>query len=124
MDSITLNWPGGEHVFALRLGELRAVQDACQAGPEEIFTRLRTGVWRVDDVIAPIRMGLIGGGMPASEAGPKVTALFQQHPIFEFRITAMAIMAHALFGPSDDMPEKPQGATAAEESGSSTLSTE
>lgn len=123
MDGITLNWPGGEHTFALRLGELRKMQDTCNAGPEEVLTRLRKGTWRVDDVIEPLRLGLIGAGMTASEAGPLVTKLFQQHPIVDFRIAALSVVAHALYGPPDDMPEKPQGATMTTEDGSSQPST-
>lgn len=124
MDALTLNWPGGEHEFALRLGELRKLQDTCQAGPEEVLTRLRKGTWRVDDVIEPIRLGLIGGGMTQSDAGPLVVKIFQQHAIVEFRVAALSIMAHALYGPPDDTPEKPEGATAQTESGSSPPSTE
>jgi len=48
-----IRWPGGEHRFELRLGELRALQKNCDAGPEEVFNRLRAGRWRVDDVIEP-----------------------------------------------------------------------
>ena len=124
MDALILNWPGGEHPFALRLGELRRLQESCQAGPDEILTRLRKGTWRVDDVIEPIRLGLIGGGMTQSEAGPMVTTIFQQHPIVEFRIAALSIVAHALYGPPDDTPEKPEGATTSPESGNSPPSTE
>lgn len=105
-------WPGGEHEFALRLGEMRRLQESCDAGPEEILNRLRRGGWRVNDLIEPLRLGLIGSGaMTNSEAGPFVTQLFEQHPLAEFRIAALAVMAHALYGPADDMPEKHPGAT-------------
>lgn len=124
MDALTLNWPGGEHEFALRLGELRKLQDNCQAGPEEVLNRIRLGQWRVDDIYETIRLGLIGGGMPNSDAGPLVKLMFDQNPIVDFKLTAMAIMMHALFGPPDDTPEKPEGATASPESGSSAPSTE
>lgn len=124
MDGLTLNWPGGEHTFALRLGELRKLQDSCQAGPEEVLTRLRKGTWRVDDIVEPLRLGLIGGGMSTSEAGPLVTKVIQQNALVEFRVAALSIMAHALYGPPDDMPEKPEGATEQPENGNSQPSTE
>lgn len=124
MDAITLNWPGGEHMFALRLGELRRMQEACGAGPEEILQRLTAGAWRVDDIIEPIRLGLIGGGYPQKDAGLLVTRMMEQNPLHVFKLQAMAIVAHSLFGPEDDRPEKSQGETPPSENGDLPTSTE
>lgn len=122
---VVLNWPGGEHEFALRLGELRKVQDSCKAGPEQILNRLIDGTWLIDDLIEPIRLGLIGSGaMEQSQAGPLVTRMFEQHSRVAFKLTAIAVMADALHGPEDDMPGKEAGETSPPENGDSAKSTE
>lgn len=125
MDPIRLKWPGGDHPFALRLGELRRMQETCNAGPEEVLARLNLGTWRVDDIIEPLRLGLIGGGMPDGEAGPLVVKLIEQHALHVFRLFARAVLTHALYGPEDDQPEKPEGVeTPAPENGDSPTSTQ
>lgn len=119
-----LNWPGGEHDFALNIGQLRALQDSCNAGPEEVFNRLRLGNWRVNDLIEPIRLGLIGSGaMTTQEAGPAVLALMNQHAIIEFKLTAISILAAALLGVSGD-PVGERPGTAPPENGGSVGSME
>lgn len=123
--AVTLNWPGGEHGFALKIGQLRALQDKCNAGPEEILNRVRTGKWRVDDLLHTIRLGLIGAGsMPDSEAGRTVSALFDLHPVIEFKLIALAILADALLGSEDDPVGEAEGETAPPKNGGSPGSTE
>lgn len=124
MDSITLNWAGGEHEFALRIGELRALQQNCDAGPEEVLNRIRLGTWKIDDLIEPIRLGLVGSGaMNGPEAGKFVTGLFDKHPKAEFKLTALAILAASLLGVEDDQPGEAEGADGPLENGSSAPST-
>lgn len=122
----TINWAGGEHAFRLNLGELRALQTNCDAGPEEVFNRLRLGTWRVDDVIEPIRLGLIGSGaMSKEQAGRTVTTLMEQRPVAELKLTAIAALAQALLGVGDDPVGESEGAEAgAPENGDSPASTE
>lgn len=126
MDAKSIVWPGGEHRFLLRLGELRALQRNCDAGPEQVFNRLRMGSWQVDDVVEPIRLGLVGAGeMTTSEAGPFVTRLMEQKAPVHFKITALAIMAHSLLGdPDDPVGEAEAGEAKSQESGASPASTE
>lgn len=119
----TLSWVGGEHEFALHIGQLRALQDNTQAGPEQLLRRMASGDWRIDDLVETIRLGLIGGGLPSGEAGPLVMRLFQQHPIIEFKSTAYQILGAALVGVEDDPVGEPQGATAPQENGNSAIST-
>lgn len=93
-----LGWPGGEHDFALPLGQLRALQEHTGAGPQEVFRRLTDGSWRVDDLVEVIRLGLIGAGsMDQAEAGPEVTRLFGLHPLASFVPVARVIMGARLF---------------------------
>lgn len=109
MDAITLSWPGGEHDFALRIGEIRALQNAVDAGPEEIFNRLRIGTWKADDLTQVLKWGLVGGGMDKAEAATLVIRLFDLHPLIHFKLTALAVMGHSLLGDmSDETPGKPE----------------
>lgn len=111
MQSVTVTWPGGSHPFRLRLGELRALQEARDAGPEEIFNRLRAGRWRADDVIQVLRWGLVGGGMESDRAAQLVTPLIDLHPLAEFKLPALAVLSASLFGPPDDPVGEGDGAT-------------
>ncbi|MBU3262061.1 gene transfer agent family protein [Roseovarius sp. PS-C2] len=125
MDTVRLSWVGGEHPFALPLGRLRALQENCNAGPEEVFNRLRLGRWHVDDVLEPIRLGLIGGGMPDGDAGPLVTRIADQGDLIGLKLTAIAVLASALFAPEDDPVGEGEGVTtSAPENGGSPTSTE
>jgi hypothetical protein len=90
-------WVGGEHRFRLGLGELRALQKNCDAGPEQVFNRLRLGNWRVDDIVETLRLGLIGSGeMDQKDAGLFVTSLIEKHAVLEFKLTALAVLGAAL----------------------------
>lgn len=120
---LTLTWPGGEHEFALGIGQLRAVQDATNAGPEELLQRMAAGKWRVDDLIAVLRLGLEGGGMAKAECGPLVLRLIELHGLIPFRETAFRVLGAALIGPGDDPVGESRGAVTLPEPGSSQSST-
>lgn len=61
-------WPGGEHAFRLRIGELRALDDICIGGVFAAHARLSGLQPRLDDVLETVRLGLIGGGMAQDQA--------------------------------------------------------
>lgn len=124
MAKVTLTWVGGEHDFALYLGNLRAVQKYCDAGPEQILKRILHEEWRVDDLFEVIRQGLIGGGMSGKDASSIVTEAFNRHPLLQFKLTAQAILAASLAGFEDEPVGEDQGVeTPAPESGVSQTST-
>lgn len=102
MRGIELVWPGGEHTFDLRIGELQALQDACDAGPEFILNRILAGQWRYADLFDTIRLGLIGGGMERNEAGKLTREAFERHGLVAFKITATSILGQALYSVADD----------------------
>ena len=102
MRPIDLVWPGGEHTFDLRIGELQALQDACDAGPEFILNRILAGQWRYADLFDTIRLGLIGGGMERNEAGKLTREAFERNGLASFKITASSILGQALYGVEDD----------------------
>jgi hypothetical protein len=117
-------WVGGEHPFALDIGALRALQTACDAGPQQILNRVATGAWRVDDLYQTIRLGLIGGGMTPAEAGRVTETAFKSHPMMQFRPPAQAVLVAALIGDPDDPLGEEPGAPPPPENGGSATSTE
>lgn len=126
MGAVTIAWAGGEHPFALRLGELRALQDACNAGPHEILTKLQVGTWRVDDPIRTVQFGLMGGGMDRAAAGKLVVSVAELHGLVAVVQVAAGVLAAALAGVADDPVGEPTGVnqTNSPESGSSAASTD
>jgi hypothetical protein len=90
-------WPGGEHAFRLNLGELRALQDACGASPFEVSQRLFEKRPRLEDVIEPIRLGLIGGGMDAKEAQRLVKSVEDIDGVGAMLVSASLVMFNSLY---------------------------
>lgn len=101
---IELNWRGGEHSFALRIGELQALQDATGDGPGASLHRLylsmqatpMLGGWKIADVIDTVRLGLIGGGMERMDAAKLVRETVERAGITALVDTACNILLDAL----------------------------
>lgn len=112
--SINFAWATGDHVFRLRIGHLRELQDHCDAGPMQIFDRLASRSWRVDDVREVLRLGLIGGGMKPLEALVLTKRYVDEygHSLIENATAAQNVLLAALVGVRDD----PVGKERAEES--------
>lgn len=123
-NKVTINWVLGEHDFALNIGELRALQKNCDAGPELILTRLNAGSWLVDDIFEVLRLGLIGAGMANKDAGPLVRKAFDEAPIFNLKSPAYEVLAAALIGDEYDPVGEVEGVKPEANSGSSPSSTE
>lgn len=117
MASVTLTWAGGEHPFELRIGELRALQQRCDAGPAWILGRLTKSQWMVDDVIETIRLGLEGGGMEKADARKLVTQFVEERPFTDSVLTAQTILFSALYGDPDDVLNENEGEKPGEQSG-------
>lgn len=117
---IQLRFGPDEQVFKLGMGELRRIQETCDAGPMELMGRLGSGMWRIDDVRAPILHGLIGGGMVAEKAGVLVERYVDERPLSLSVNTAYAVLGAAILPPEDE----PLGEKAAGEDQASNLSRE
>jgi hypothetical protein len=104
--SITRAWGDGEHRFRLRIGELRELEAKREAGAFEIYSRLASGSWRVDDIVEVLRLGLIGGGVaPVMALG--LTAKYVTPTAFlENVVAAREVLLCALFGDPADMVGK------------------
>ncbi|QTL01912.1 gene transfer agent family protein [Aquabacter sp. L1I39] len=117
---ISFAWGDGEHAFRLAIGGLRELQDKCNAGPGQIYTRLGDGTWRVDDIRETLRIGLIGGGMKPTDAHVLVTRYVDGRPLAENISPAMAVLGAALIGvPDDKVGETEAGMTQTEADASS-----
>lgn len=102
--SETIPWAGGEHPFRLGIGELRAIEQASEAGVSVVLLRLIGQQWKVDDVYAPIRLGLIGGGMPAEEASRLMERVTGTNSLYELAITAAAVLKRFIMWETADAP--------------------
>lgn len=103
--SHTVVWAGGEHLFRLGIGELRAIEQATDAGISVVLMRLLGQQWKIDDVLSPIRLGLIGGGMEAADAKRTLDRALDSASPYALAITAAAVLSRFLTLNEED--EKP-----------------
>lgn len=104
--SIRQSWGDGEHTFRLRIGELRELEDKRNAGAFEIYQRLASGAWRVDDITETLRLGLIGGGMATHLALGYVAKYVRPTTFLENVVVARMVLMAALFGDPADIVGK------------------
>ena len=111
MEPLRLNWPGGEHDFLLRIGELEALDDLTAEGVMDFRWRLSRGVERgslayspvkVREVIACLRLGLIGAGMERGDAERRVKDAFINGDASELNLLAFTIISKSLSGKEHD----------------------
>lgn len=119
MEPKRLNWPGGEHDFQLRIGELEALDDLTPEGVLDLRYRLSLGQSRgslayspvkVREILATVRLGLIGGGMERSEAERKVNDAFGRCDVSELIVLAYTIISAAFAGKAHDQVGKKRAA--------------
>ena len=91
-DALNQVWAGGEHAFRLGIGELRALQKACDAGPSEVLMRLVTSCWLVDDVVEVLRLALVGGGMESAAAKKLVLKVWEEVAPIKLSLLAASVM--------------------------------
>lgn len=99
---VTLPWADSDHTFRLAWGAWAEIQEKCNCGPAELLDRILSRRWRANDLFEVIRLGLIGGGMPATEALIKARRYVQDRPLLESVPVAIQIVTAALLGPQDD----------------------
>lgn len=102
--SETIVWPGGEHAFRLGIGELRAIEQRSDAGCAIVMMRLLGQQWKIDDVIAPIRIGLIGAGMREQDAQKAVEAALEIASPYALAITSAEVLRRFIMWETDDQP--------------------
>lgn len=123
---VTLAWADGEYTFRLAIAQLRELQEKCDAGPLELYRRMFTGKWRLDDVRETIRLGLIGGGTPPAAALKLVIRYVDDRPLMESMDIARVVLGVILLPVEDDPLKKadPAGDERTAENSPSPVSTE
>lgn len=105
---IELSCWDGTHTFRLRIGELRKLQEKCDAGPLAIANRLRDGTWLVDDIRETLRLGLIGAGVKQQDALMLVERHVDDLPLLQNVSTAHAVVMASIIGSEDERLGKPE----------------
>lgn len=100
---VTIKWADGDHTFRLAIGQLRELQEKCNAGPLELYRRMFSGAWRLDDVRETIRLGLIGAGMAPPDALKLVERYVDERPLLESMMVAKSVLGVILL-PIEDEP--------------------
>lgn len=117
MEPIKLNWPGGEHDFLLRIGELEALDDLTDAGVLDLRYRLSLGQVRgslgyspvkIREIIACVRLGLIGGGMKREDAERRAKDAFINGDVSELNLLAFTIISNSLRAKAHDPLGEPE----------------
>ena len=121
------NWASGEDEFLLRIGELEALDDLTDAGALDLRYRLSQGVQRgslayapvkVREVLACLRLGLIGAGMDRQKADRKVRQAFDDADISELNVLAFTVLSKAFSGKENDPVGEAEAGAATDESAS------
>lgn len=133
--AVDLSWGDGEHSFRLPIKQLQELEEKCGAGTFEIYGRLSptkdvfgnvaaAPAWRVADLYHTIRLGLVGGGMPAHEAVKLVDRYFDEWPKIETAIVCAGILGESLSGHEAEPVGKAEAAEAAKPESTSVASIE
>lgn len=94
-----------DYPLQLKIGQLRVLQQELGDGPSKVLNRLQSGEWFVDDIIVPIRLGLIGGGMSDRDAKKLVDAYIVDGALIQYQVVAIKVMFAAISGNPEDMPD-------------------
>ena len=107
-----ITWAGGEHPFRLDIGALRTIEQRSDAGVSVVLLRLLGQQWKADDVLTPIRLGLVGGGMSEREARSTVEKALDTTSLFALSLTAAEILRRFIMFDGDDQPGEAQAGEA------------
>lgn len=121
---VTLSWADGEHDFNLaKIGLVLELEDKCGCGVMEVFSRLREGRWRFNDIRETVRLGLIGGGKTPPQALLLTQRYVDVRPWQENVLTAQAVLMASIVGvPGDEVGKRPVEGTETEATEASALS--
>lgn len=121
------NWASGEDEFLLRIGELEALDDLTDAGALDFRFRLSQGAPRgslayspvkIREVMACLRLSLVGAGMERQKADRKVKQAFEDADISELNLLAFTVLTRAFAGKEHDPVGEEKAGEATSESAS------
>ncbi len=105
---IELTWGDGPHKFNIaKIKSVLELEEKCEAGIAEIFQRIRSDRWHINDVRETLRISLIGGGMTPDKALSLINRYCDDRPWAESLQPAMLIIMAAMVGvPGDEVGKK------------------
>jgi len=134
---ITLEWADGEYTFRIGIGECKKLQERVDRGPYDVFERLSSRKFFIEEITETIRLGLVGGSSCRTAIGTPDDARIrklirdyvEERPWVEGQLLAARILDAALSGAPDELVPKPkakesQPQSSPEESSPSPLSTD
>ncbi|ORE94102.1 hypothetical protein ATO13_08511 [Stappia sp. 22II-S9-Z10] len=98
--AVVLEWGDGEHTFALRFGELVALEARHDAGFLLLRQSLERRTCRAELIRDVIRFGLEGGGMKPVDVNRLVQRYVIERSPLESLSTAVTIMDRAILPPA------------------------
>ena len=102
-DAHYAEWAGAQRPFRLRFGDVLDLEEACgKVGIGALYLRMGSHQYFAKDVFETIRLGLIGGGMPPSEARSLVQERFEHVPMADSLNLAMSILVNMMAGIEPD----------------------
>jgi len=111
MEPRRILWPSGEDEFLLRIGEVEALDDLTPDGAMDLRYRLSQGVPRgslayapvkAREVLACLRLGLMGAGMDRATAERKVKQAWDDGDVGELNLLAYTILSLAFAAKEHD----------------------
>jgi hypothetical protein len=72
---VELEFGDGSYLFKLNVKNIAELQEKCGAGIGEIYGRILSGAYRLEDLTETVRLGLIGGGIE----GPAARKLIERY---------------------------------------------
>lgn len=103
LTSVTREFGDGEHVFELRLKEIRMLEEHRGVGIFRLLQRIVDQSCQVDDYRETIRLGLVGGGMAVETANKMVRDYVDDRPKAEALPVAYFVLAAVAHGIPDDL---------------------
>ncbi len=105
---IELTWGDGQHKFNVaKIKSALELEEKCNAGVAQIFERIRSSTWKINDVRETLRIGLIGAGMMPDKALGLINLYCDDRPWAESLQPALYVLMAAMVGvPGDDVGKK------------------
>lgn len=98
MRELVTEWGDGSHTFALRFAQLEELEDKSKGYLVDLKNRWGEDRLKVSEVRDVIRIGLIGGGMPAADAMKLVVKHYDDVPFSENMLLVGRILFVSLYG--------------------------
>lgn len=98
MAALLEEWAGKERCFELNFGDVLDLQEATGCAIGQMFIRLVSGAFRIEDTYHTIRLALVGGGMSALDAKRLMQRHFDTRPLMENAALAGQIFNALMIG--------------------------